>query len=265
MDTPFQVLPEVSVLPAHAPIPGVGFLPINAFVIKAQEPVLVDTGMGIDTDEFIKALKSIIDLGELKWIVLTHDDPDHIGSFRKVLELVPNATIALNAIAAMRMNTTAPLPMDRLHWLNPGDSITAGNHKLTALRPPIFDNPTTIAFYDEKLNVLFSADCFGAIIPSPVQSAWDIPEEALDGGMTGWASSDSPWLHMVDKHKFNQALDTILHMNPKVVFSSHLPPAQGRLERLVKLLRAVPDSPPFVAPDQKALEMMLQQMKPEGL
>jgi flavorubredoxin len=38
-----------------------GFLPVNAFVIKAREPVLVDTGMGIDGEEFMKALESIID------------------------------------------------------------------------------------------------------------------------------------------------------------------------------------------------------------
>ena len=39
MEKPHQVLPDVTVLPAHFPIPGAGFLPVNAFVIKASEPV----------------------------------------------------------------------------------------------------------------------------------------------------------------------------------------------------------------------------------
>ena len=38
-----------------------GFLPVNAFVIKTEEPVLVDTGMGIEGKEFMRALESIID------------------------------------------------------------------------------------------------------------------------------------------------------------------------------------------------------------
>jgi hypothetical protein len=37
---------EILPTEAHFPIPGMGFLPVNAFVIKAREPVLIDTGMG---------------------------------------------------------------------------------------------------------------------------------------------------------------------------------------------------------------------------
>jgi hypothetical protein len=54
MNKPYQAIPGIEVLPAHFPIPGAGFLPVNAFVIKAKEPVLVDTGMGIESEEFMK-------------------------------------------------------------------------------------------------------------------------------------------------------------------------------------------------------------------
>jgi len=47
MEKPYQVTSDIEILPAHFPIPGMGFLAVNAFVIKAGEPVLVDTGMGI--------------------------------------------------------------------------------------------------------------------------------------------------------------------------------------------------------------------------
>jgi hypothetical protein len=61
MDTSYQAMSDIEVLPAYFQVPGAGFLPVNAFVIKAKEPVLVDTGMGIDSEEFMKALKSVID------------------------------------------------------------------------------------------------------------------------------------------------------------------------------------------------------------
>ena len=85
MNKTFQAMPDIEVLPAHFPVPGAGLLPVNAFVIKAKEPVLVDTGMGIDSDEFMEAFKSVIDPQDLKWVWLTHDDADHTGNLQKIL------------------------------------------------------------------------------------------------------------------------------------------------------------------------------------
>jgi flavorubredoxin len=260
MDKPIQVMPDVEVLPAHFPIPGAGFLPVNAFVIKAKEPVLVDTGMGIDSEEFMRALESVIDPHDLKWLWLTHDDMDHTGNIQKVLEAAPNVRLATNSLAALRMSTAWPVPMDRVYWLNSGDSISAGDRKLTAVRPPLFDNPTAIGIYDDKSEAFFSVDCFGAIIPSPAQNADDIKEGDLAQGMIGWATADCPWVHMVDPNAFSQALGRVRQMGPKTILSSHLPPAQGKTELLLELLAKVPTSPPFDAPNQAALEQILAQM-----
>ena len=261
MDKPHQVMPDIEVLPAHIPIPGMGFLPVNAFVIKDREPVLVDTGMGIDSAEFMEALGSIIDPQDLRWVWLTHDDADHTGSIRKVLEAAPGARLVANALAVLRLNTVWQVPMDRVIWLNPGGSISVGDRKLTAIRPPLFDNPTTIGIYDDKSEAFFSADFLGAIIPSPVQNADEVTAGDLAQGMITWASADSPWLHMVEPGEFIQALDRIRQIDPKMILSAHLPPARGRTEQFLELLAKVPSSTPFVAPDQTALDQILAQMR----
>ena len=62
MDAPYQAAPDVHVLPVNLPMPGVGFLPINAFVLLSEEPVLVDTGIGFDRADFVDAVSSIVDL-----------------------------------------------------------------------------------------------------------------------------------------------------------------------------------------------------------
>ena len=69
-----------------SPLPGVGVLPINAFLLMAEQPVLIDTGIGLDGDDFA-ALTSVIDPKDLKWVWLTHDDADHTGSIQRVMEL----------------------------------------------------------------------------------------------------------------------------------------------------------------------------------
>jgi flavorubredoxin len=261
MDKPYQVMSDIEVLPAHFPIPGAGFLPVNAFVIKAREPVLVDTGMGIGGEEFMKALESTMDPQDLRWVWLTHDDADHTGNIQKVLEAAPSARLAANSLAVLRMSTAWPVPMHRVYWLNSGDSIRVGDRKLTAVRPPMFDNPTTIGIYDDKSEAFFSADCFGAIIPSPAQNADDVKEQDLAQGMIGWASADSPWVHIVEPSGFGLALNRIRQMSPKMILSAHLPTTRGRTEQFLDLLAKVPTSPPFVAPNQTALEQILAQTR----
>jgi flavorubredoxin len=257
MDKPHQAMPDIVVLPAHFPIPGMGFLPVNAFVIKAKEPVLIDTGMGIESEEFMKALESVIDPRDLKWVWLTHDDADHTGSIQRVLDAAPGARLAANSLAVLRMSTAWAVPMHRVYWINPGESIYVGDRELIAVRPPLFDNPTTIGIYDSKSEAFFSADCCGALIPAPAQTADDVQEGDLAQGMIGWASMDSPWVHMVEPGVFGRTLDRIRHMAPKMILSAHLPPAQGNTEQLVELLAKVPASTPFVAPNQPVLEQML--------
>jgi len=261
MDKPYQAMPGIEVLPAHFSVPGAGFLPVNSFVIKAKEAVLVDTGMGIDSEAFMRALTSVIDPRDLKWVWLTHDDADHTGNLQKVLEAAPNARLAAYSLAVLRMSTAWPVPMDRVYWLNPGDSISVGDRKLTAVRPPLFDNPTTIGVYDDKSEAFFSADCFGAIIPTPAQDADDVAEKDLAQGMAGWASLDNPWVHMVQSNGFSETLDRIRQIAPKMIFSAHLPPATGKTGQFLELLRTVPPATPSIAPNQAALEQILAQMR----
>jgi flavorubredoxin len=258
MNTPYQAVPDIEVLPAHFPIPGAGFLPVNAFVIKATEPVLVDTGMGIDNEEFMRALRSVIDPRDLRWVWLTHDDADHTGSIREVLDAAPQARLVANSLAVLRMSTAWPVSMERVYWINAGESIPVGDRKLTAVRPPLFDNPTTVGIYDDKSAAFFSADCFGAIVPDQVKNLEDVNEEELAQGMISWASVDSPWLYMAEPNLFGQALDKVRQIGPKIILSAHLAPALGRMEYFLEWLARVPTSPPFVTPNQEALEQMLK-------
>jgi len=257
MEKYYQAEPDVAVIPSSFVIPGMGVIPANAFVLKAKEPVLVDTGLGIESEEFMQALESIIDLQDLKWVWLTHDDADHTGNVRNVLEAAPNARLVANSLAVLRMTANWQVPMEWVHWLNPGETISAGDRELAAVRPPLFDNPSTIGLFDSKSEVLFSADCCGALIPELTQDADNIAEEVRTQGMLVWARLDSPWIHLVRQDEFQKKLDVVRRLSPKMIFSAHLPPARGKTEQFMRLLGTLPDLEPFTAPDQKALEQML--------
>lgn len=264
MDKPYRATSDIDVLPATHPVPGFGFLPVNAFVIRAKEPVLVDTGLGEDRGEFLKALQSVIDPKELKWIWLSHDDSDYTGSLRQILDEAPGARLVVNFVGASRMGADWPVPMPRVYFLNPGESINVGDRTLTAVRPPLFDAPGVNGLYDDSSGAFFSIDSFGAIIPSMVEDAADVPEEDLGRGFHLWHSVDQPWVHLVDEGKFAKLLDEVREMNPKVILSGHLPPCRGMNEHCLKLMAALPSSEPFVGPNQADLEAMMAKMTQGG-
>ena len=262
MDAPYQAAPDVHVLPTHLPIPGAGVvLPINAYVITAEEPVLVDTGIGMDSADFVDALASIVDLDALRWVWLTHDDADHTGSIQRVLEAAPNARLVTNALSALRMATWWPVPLERVHAIRAGDRLSVGDRTLRAVPPPLFDNPLSVGLLDEATGNLFSVDSFGALLPEATQDASEVPFEALAGGMAAWSLTDSPWVHLVDRDLFRGVLDGVRKLQPARILSSHLPAASGTsLERFLEVLEAVPDAEPAVPPNQEQFVHMLEAM-----
>ncbi len=254
----YKAAQDIDVLTSSFPIPGYGLVPINAFVIKGSEPVLVDTGAVVERQEFMAALRAVIDPTDLKWIWLTHTDFDHIGSLAQLLAENAQIRVITTFLGVGIMSLSSPLPMDRVHLVNPGQEITVGDRTLTAIKPPVFDNPATTGFYDHKSRALFSADCFGALLSTVPQSAADISDKDLREGQIFWAGVDSPWLHKVDQGAFARELDGIRRMEPKMVLSGHLPAAPGNMtERLLASLAAAPTAQPFVGPDQAALQQML--------
>jgi hypothetical protein len=265
MDAPYQAAPDVHVLPTTVPLPGMGVLPVNAYVLLAEEPVLVDTGMGPDVDDFVDALSSIIDPAALRWVWLTHDDADHTGSIRRVFELAPQARLVTHAFSAMRMASWWPVPFDRIHAIRVGDRLPVGDRTLRAVAPPLYDNPMSTGLLDEATGSLFSVDSFGAILPEATQDAGEVPHEALAGGMRAWATADSPWAHLLDRRRFAQVLDGISRLQPTRIFSSHLPAASGAsLESFLQVLESVPDAEPAVAPNHEEFSQMLAAMAAAG-
>ena len=262
MVSSYRAASDIDVVTSAFPIPGYGVVPINAFVIQGPEPILVDTGTVAESADFMRALRSVIDPAELRWIWLTHTDFDHTGSLQALLAENPRIRVITTFLGVGIMSlTTAPLPMDRVYLVNPGQKVTLGGRTLTAVKPPAYDNPSTTGFYDEKSGILFSSDCFGALLADVPQNAADLSDKELRDGQIFWATLDAPWLHKVDRGTFAKELDTIRAMAPKMVLSSHLPAAPGHMiDRLLASLGSAPDARPFVGPDQAALEQMLKQM-----
>ena len=262
MTSAFTATPGVDVISTSVDIPTLGLLAVNAFVLHGAEPVLVDTGTGAEAGDFMATLGSVIDPKDLRWIWLTHTDFDHIGSLHTLLDANPQLRVITSFAGVGIMGVSpASLPMDRVHLINPGQAITVGERTFTAVRPPIFDNPITTGFVDDRTGILFSSDCFGALLTAVPEAAADVDSDELRAGQVRWATIDSPWVHGVDRAAFGRTLDEIRALDPAMVCSTHLPPAPGKmLDFFAESLAMAPDADPFVGPDQAFLETMLASM-----
>lgn len=259
---------DVTVLGDALEVPGIGFIPVNSFVLHAREPVVVDTGLGLPDRDFLKTLAEAVDPADVRWIWLTHPDRDHTGGIFALLEAAPRARVVTTFLGVGEMSTEQPLPMDRVFLLNPGQALDVGDRSLTAFRPPLFDNPATVGFYDDRARACFSSDCFGSPLPSADLAAGGdagaVGPEDLRAGQLLWASVDSPWASVVDREAFLATVRPVKEMDPEYVFSTHLPPAGGLglIARMIETVGLAPGLSPFTGPDQAALEQMLATFEP---
>lgn len=261
MENPVQrparsVAHDTFVLPAWVPVPGLGVLSMSSFLIRGEQPVLVDCGPAILAEDLIRELSAILDPEDLAWIWLTHTDPDHIGALERILELAPRARVVTTFLGLGKLGLHTSVGPERAYLLNPGGELDVGDRQLRALRPPVFDAPETLAAVDSRTGALFAADCFGTLLSDPREDSSAIDSTDLTEGMLTWASIDAPWLQGIDPRAFRRSLASIVDLAPEVVLGSHLPPASGDLRRLVASLSRAPGLQPFEGPDQVAIEAM---------
>ena len=256
-----RVRSDVSVLSDSLDVPGIGHVPVNAFVLLAEQPVVVDTGLGLPDRNFLDTLASVVDPADVRWIWLTHPDRDHTGGLFDLLAAAPEARLVTTFLACGIMSCERPLPLDRVFLLNAGQTLDVGDRTLTGFRPPLFDNPATVGLFDDSTGVCFSSDCFGGPLPTAELATTDdvraIAAEDLRAAQLLWATVDSPWLQTVDEEKFLAGFATLREREPELVLSTHLPPAPEITGTMIDTLGSAAGAPGFVGPDQAALEQML--------
>lgn len=257
MDT-LKVNDETYMLRMYKASPPLGVLSFNSYVILGKEPILVDTHAPIWRKEYFEEVWKIVDPKDVKWVFLTHDDRDHSGNLMQVLEMCPNAKLVTQWLAVGRMKDEFAFSLPRLQFCNPGEPWTASGRTFGTALPPIYDSPSSCALFDPKHDVLFSADSFGAMTKQPYDEVSAIEQDYADG--VDLFSGMYSWVHEIDRAMFAKRVAAFGAFPAKTVLSGHGPIARGNFEGLLRLTLALPDKPPFVGPDQRALEAMIAKL-----
>ena len=231
----------------HQVQPALGqplFVYLNSMVILGKEPVIVDTGTPANREQWLEDVFSLVEPDDVRWIFLSHDDVDHTGNLDEAMTACPNAQLVCNWAMVERHTNCFDFPLDRCRWVMDGESLDVGDRTLQALRPPVFDSPTTRGLFDPTTGVYWAVDTFATPLPDPT---WRSPTSTRSSGTTAShlfaLGAVSPWLTMLDTDKYGRYVDTVQGLDITTIAACHTPVIEGAVHRAgVRPDPAAPDA-----------------------
>ena len=134
----------------------------NAYLIRTQEgAVLVDGWKEAFASRLVEELESLVEPGELRYIVLNHLEPDHTGSLPAVAKWAPGARILATGHAARMLRESMPWLGDRVRVVRDGEAVELGGERLVFIHTPWLHWPETMVTWLPGRRVLMSCDVFG--------------------------------------------------------------------------------------------------------
>ena len=256
--SPVPVAEDTFLIPNLAPAGPGAYLPVNSLLIRGEEPIIVDTGAPLHREPWLEKVFSLVDPEDVRWIFLSHDDGDHTGSLRQVLQMCPAATLVTNFFAVERLALEYELPLDRMIWREPTEGFETSDRRLRMVLPPIFDGPATRGLYDERTGVLWAVDSFAAATTGAVHRVEDLPKDLFDETFQLFNSLVSPWHQWLDPVRYDRHVDTIEGLKPRVVASAHGPLLRGgAIHDAFARVRSMAGEPRVMPPGQSMLDELL--------
>jgi hydroxyacylglutathione hydrolase len=140
----------------------------NVYVISGEIPTIIDTGTGFYSQMIIETIQKIINLHQIRQILLTHEHYDHVGGVQDivrmtkgtvqifahkdvVLKLKEGKSTFAEMIGGVMPNIDVDVP------LVDGAQLTLGNEIFEVLVTP-GHSIGSLCFYSKKSEVLFSGD-----------------------------------------------------------------------------------------------------------
>ena len=255
---PYTISADTWIIPQIEPAgPGV-LASINSMLIAGREPVVVDTGCSVNRDRWLSQVFSIVEPEDIRWIFLSHGDRDHVGNAGALLASCPNATLITTQWGLLYMTADGAPPLDRMRWVNDGESFDAGDRTLHAVCPPMWDGNNTRGLFDPTTRVYWAADCFGSFITHPVTSADELDAEFWRDSLLHEGRAATTWHALLDPARFDRHVDRTARLAPEVVASSHGPVLTGpKVAEAFRMVRQMARMEPVEQAGQQTLEAMI--------
>ncbi len=255
---PYRIARDTWVIPETVPAAPGTVIPVNSMVIAGAEPIIVDTGNALSREPWLSAAFSVVDPADVRWVFLSHDDHDHVGNLLPVLEACPQATLVTNWFTVERLVRAMELPLERMRWVNEGETFDAGDRTLVAKVPPVWDSPTTRGLFDPTTGVYWAVDAFACLLPGHLSEVDDAPEDLWRDSFLSLNRVVAPWHTLLDPAKFDRHVDAVAALGITTIASAHSATLRAdRLGEAFRLMRQVGRMDAAPLPGQADLDAIL--------
>ncbi|MBF1190443.1 MAG: anaerobic nitric oxide reductase flavorubredoxin [[Eubacterium] sulci] len=132
----------------------------NSYLIRDKKTVLIDTVWGPYDTEFVNRLKEEIDLKEIDYIVMNHNESDHSGTLPALMREIPDTPIYCTKKGESILRGLYHQDWNYVN-VKTGDELEIGDSKLVFVEASMLHWPDTMMTYMTGENILFSNDVFG--------------------------------------------------------------------------------------------------------
>lgn len=190
----------------------------NSYLVRDQKTVLIDTCWLPFDKEFVANLEREINLEQIDYIVMNHNEIDHSGALPALMERLPNVPIYC---------TKKGEGIIRGHYhkdwnfvnVKTGDTLDLGENKLIFIEAPMLHWPDTMFSYLTGEHILFSNDAFGQHYASEELFNDNVPAEIVYAeALKYYTNIITPYSPMVTR-KIKELLD--MHVPISMICPSH--------------------------------------------
>lgn len=132
----------------------------NAYLIRDEKVALIDTVWRPYDREFVSRLKQDVDLQQIDFIIMQHNEVDHSGALPELMREIPDTPIYCTKKGEAILRGHYHQDWNFVN-VKTGDTLNLGNTVLTFIEAPMLHWPDTMFTYTSGENILFSNDGFG--------------------------------------------------------------------------------------------------------
>lgn len=137
----------------------------NAYLIKDEQTVLIDTVKNYMFDEMLERIQSVVNPKDIDLIISNHVEMDHSGCLPHMQEIAPNAMVltSTNGEKGLTKHYHSKL---NIEVVSSGSIRSIGKRTLQFFHIPMVHWPDSMVTYSPKDHLLFPNDAFGQHLAS---------------------------------------------------------------------------------------------------
>jgi NADH oxidase (H2O-forming) len=133
----------------------------NSYLLKTDEGVVIFEGSKAPfSEEYIAHIESLTSPNAIKYLVVSHTEPDHSGAIERFLQLNPNIIVVASPGALINLEKIIRHPFNKLE-VKPGSALQVGEYTFRFISGLLLHWPDVMFTYIQELKVLVSCDAFG--------------------------------------------------------------------------------------------------------